>query len=159
MINAALHIPTEQKSTRYGFRDRRGNSRALAKLVKVVETFDQFEPWSDHMALTIELPSAFFRYAITECMPHRDWGQFQATLDYGYQCIEISIGVTDTSHITRDIKIVRYRVDENEGYAWYRLQQPSSPLRLSLADAQRFVIFLMNHFRSFDLTITTRLSQ
>lgn len=66
------------RHTVHGFRDRWGNSRALANLVKVVESFDQFAPRSDHMAL-----------------------------------------------------------------------------RLSLADGQRFVIFLMNHFRCFDLTITT----
>lgn len=43
-------------------------------------------------------------------------------------------------------------------YAWYRLEQ-SAPLQLSRADAQRFVIFLMNHFLCFDLTITTGLSK
>lgn len=141
----------------YGFRDRRGHSRALSRLIKAIETFDQFTPQTEHMCLTIELPSAFFRYAMTECMPYRDWGVLRATLDYGCHRIEIMIDVAEQSHITCDIKATRYLADKEEGYAWYRLEQ-SVPLRLSLADAQRFVIFLMNHFLCFDLTITTRLS-
>ncbi|MDX1252289.1 MAG: hypothetical protein IDH49_08610 [Gammaproteobacteria bacterium] len=145
-------------SALYGFRDRWGHSRALSRLVKAIEAFDRFTPQTEHMCLTIELPSAFFRYAMTECMPYRDWGVLRATLDYGCHRIEIKINVAEQSHITYDIKATRYLVDEGEGYAWYRLEQ-SAPLRLSLADAQRFVIFLMNHFLCFDLTITTRLSK
>ncbi len=152
-----MNISTATRpSALYGFRDRRGHSRALSRLVKAIETFDRFTPQTEHMCLTIELPSAFLRYAMTECMPYRDWGVLLATLDYGCHRIEIVIGIADKSHITCDIKATRYRIDEEEGYAWYRLEQ-STPLRLSLADAQLFVIFLMNHFLCFDLTITTRL--
>lgn len=142
----------------YGFRDRRGRSRALARLVGAIETFDRFTPQTEHMCLTIELPSAFLRYAMTECMPYRDWGVLRATLDYGYHGVEIVIGVAEQSHVAGDVKVNRYGVNGEEGYTWYRLEQ-SVPLRLSLADAQRFVIFLMNHFLCFDLTITTRLSK
>ncbi len=143
----------------YGFRDRRGRSpRALYRRAKVVEAFDRFEPQTEHMRLTIELPSAFFRYAMTECMSYRDWGVLRATLDYGYHGVEIVTGVAEQSHIAGDVKVNRYGVDGEEGYARYRLEQ-SAPLQLSLADAQRFVIFLMNHFLCFDLTITTRLSK
>lgn len=89
----------------YGFRDRRGRSRALTRLVSAIET-----------------------------------------------------GLAGQSQITDDVKVNHYGVDEEGGYAWYRLEQ-TAPLQLSLADAQRFVIFLMHHFLCFDLTITTRLSK
>ena len=141
-----------------GFRDRWETSPDLARLIAVIETFDEIERAGSHMRLTIELPSAFFRYAMTMCMPHREWGAFSATLEYSDQRNEIEFGLAEASCIANDMRIGCYRSDSEQGYDWYRLEA-STPPRLSLADAQRFVIFLLNHFRCFDLTMTTRLSK
>lgn len=124
-------------------------TESLARVISLIEEFDNFEAITHHDQLVIDLPPGFFRYHEANQIPDKRWDPIGVKLTYKRRTLDFSILLSDTS-LTPELRVEKREAGPSNELTEYNVV---GDIRLTIGDAKEVIVFLQRYFRCFDFNI------